>query len=90
MKKVFNLSKFYKKALYDSGKGSWDRNSRAWPNCQKYKMEAENKSKQEAYQECLAEYNEMPHDEWSFKYNKCYADDGNCQINPPSWEKNKK
>lgn len=72
-KQSFNLKKFYKKAFYEGDRGYWLRNSRAWPNCLKLKMDGKNKSKHEAYQECIGEYNEWPHDKWLLSYSACYA-----------------
>jgi hypothetical protein len=68
MNKVFNLKAFYKKAYYEDVKGYMNGNDRAWPNCLKQKMDGKNKNQQEAYLDCLKEYNEWPKDKWDLTY----------------------
>lgn len=80
MSKVFNLQKFYKKAYYDDVRGYWNRNSRAWPNCLKEKMDGKGKSKQDAYNECLKEFNTWDKGKWLLTYSECYADSGEERI----------
>ena len=72
MNKVFNLNKFYKKAFYEGDRGYWLRNSRAWPNCIKCKIQSKNKSRHEAYQECMEEYNQWEQDKWLLEQNSAY------------------
>jgi len=79
-KQSFNLKKFYKKAFYEGDRGYWLRNSRAWPNCLKLKMDGDNKSKHEAYQECIGEYNEWPHDKWLLSYSASYTDSADVRV----------
>ena len=67
MKKSFNLSKFLKKAFYDDGKGLIQTQSRSWMNCSKQKRDA-GMGAQEAWQECLKEYQTLAGGEWKFKY----------------------
>lgn len=66
-KTSFNLSKFLKKAFYDDGKGLIQTQSRSWMNCSKQKRDA-GKGAQEAWQECLKEYQTLAGGEWKFKY----------------------
>lgn len=93
MNKVFNLHRFYKKAYYDDVRGSWSRGSRAWPNCLKVKMDGKDKSQQEAYQECIKEYNTWGKDKWLFTYTQCQPDSKNPRVDhatPGTKKKNEK
>jgi len=80
MKKSFNLQKFMKKAFYEGVRGYWCINSRAWPNCLKEKMDGNNKSKQEAYAECMLEYNTWDKGKWATTYIPVRPDAGNPRV----------
>ncbi|MFW5879490.1 MAG: hypothetical protein ACOCUV_01565 [bacterium] len=80
MKKVFNLKQFRKQAYYEDGRGYSQRNTRAWTNCIKSKMDGEGKSAQEAHNDCIKEYNEWEKDKWLFEYTKCDADSNKERI----------
>jgi hypothetical protein len=80
MEKSFNLKNFYKKAFYEGVQGYAVTNSRCFPNCLKSKMDGKNKSQQEAYMDCIKEYNDMGKDEWSLKYAECKADSKNENV----------
>ena len=55
--KSFNLKKYIKKAFYDDDRGYWNPQTRAWMNCYKCKSD-EGKGPQEAWNNCLEEYND--------------------------------
>jgi hypothetical protein len=74
MNKTFNLKAFLKKAFYDDGRGYMLRGSRGWPNCVKTIMDSKNKSRQEAYMECIKQYNELGQDKWLSTYVPSYAE----------------
>lgn len=80
MKKVFNLKKFRKKSYYEGDRGYWQRDTRAWSNCLKKKMDGKDKSYQDAYNECLKEYNDLEKDKWLFEYTECDSDSKNDRI----------
>jgi len=56
MKKSFNLNTFRKKAFYEGIQGYWNDQTKACQVCYKYKYD-EGKTPQEAWQECIEEYN---------------------------------
>ena len=74
MNNNFNLKKFYKKAFYEGDRGYWLRNSRAYPNCIKLKMENKGLGRQEAYDECISEYNEWEDGKWLLTYAQSYSE----------------
>ena len=43
-------------------------------------MDGKNKSKQEAYTECIQEYNDWAKDKWAMTYSECYPDSGNPRV----------
>ena len=67
MKTSFNLQKFRKQAFYDDGRGLSQQMTRACMNCQKAKRE-KGMEAQEAWFQCLEEYNNQKNGEWSLKY----------------------
>jgi hypothetical protein len=68
MKTSFNLQKFLKKAYYEDGRGLLQTHGqRPFMNCQKQKLDS-GKGAQEAWQECLSEYQTLAKGEWKFKY----------------------
>lgn len=68
MEKSFNLNRFRKQAFYEGGKGQVTTQTRCMMNCYKVKREA-GKSAQEAWQNCLDEYNEpKSNSKWAEKY----------------------
>ena len=84
MKKTFNLQKHIKKAFYDGDRGYWLRGSRGWCNCLKHKTDGKSQGKQEAYEECIHEYNNWDSAKWLLTYSECYADDLDDRIDKPS------
>jgi len=80
IKNAFNLKSFMKKAFYEGIQGYWSVNSRCWPNCQKAKMDGKDKSKHEAYMECLDEYNKWDKAKWAQTYGECNSDSGEPKI----------
>jgi len=89
MKKVFNLKAFRKTAFYEDVRGYWNRNSRCWQNCLKFKTDGKDTNKQKAYNECSKEYNEWPKDKWILTYSGSYSDSGNSKINQSPVETSK-
>ena len=67
MKTSFNLSKFKKTAFYDDGRGLVQKQTRAYMNCYKAKMD-KGMSAQEAWQSCLEEYQKSATNDWGTKY----------------------
>jgi len=67
MKKLFNLKQYTKKAFYEGAQGYMKPQTRAMQNCYKCKSE-EGKSPQEAWKDCLEEYQEAGSSDWSLKY----------------------
>lgn len=66
--KTFNLSKLQKQAFYDDARGLMQKQTRAFMNCQKAKMDAGKLSAQEAYMSCLDEYQKSKGSDWGTKY----------------------
>jgi hypothetical protein len=66
---TFNLKSYLKKqSSYEGAQGYFSAQSRAWCNCFKNKIEA-NKRPQEAWQDCLKEYNaDAGNSTWALKY----------------------
>ena len=56
MKKVFNLKSYMKTAFYEDVRGYWMGQERAWMDKYKEKVDS-GKDPNEAWQECLEEYN---------------------------------
>ena len=67
MKKTFNLKQYTKKAFYEGAQGYIKPQTRAWQNCYKCKSD-KGKGPQEAWDECLKEYQEFSSSDWSLKY----------------------
>ena len=80
MRKSFNLQRYMKKAFYEGVRGYWCNNSRAWPNCLKEKMDGVGKSKQEAYAECMYEYNTWDKGKWATTYVPVRRDSANPRV----------
>ena len=66
-KATFNLSQFTKTAFYEGGKGLISQQTRAMMNCRKAKQDKK-KTAQEAWDECLKEYNDSKKNDWAMKY----------------------
>ena len=68
MNKVFNLSKFMKKAFYDDSRGYMTQQSRAWANCYKSKCDR-GMQPQEAWVSCKDEFQKSSQKaEWALNY----------------------
>jgi len=68
MKKVFNLKQYIKTAFYEDNRGYWNKQTRSWMNCDKCKSD-DGKAPQEAWQECLGEYQKANDKaEWVLSY----------------------
>jgi len=67
MIKSFNLSKYTKKAFYEGAQGYMKPQTRAMQNCYKCKSDG-GKGPQEAWNECMEEYQEASSSDWSLKY----------------------
>jgi len=69
MKTVFNLSKFRKQAFYEDDRGYWTKQERACQNCYKKKVD-EGAQPQEAWYNCLEEYQSGNIDDakWALSY----------------------
>jgi len=68
MKKTFNLKKHIKQAFYDDDRGYWNKQSRAWMNCYKAKLDA-GQSPNDAWVGCKDEYQSAnKKSDWALKY----------------------
>ncbi len=67
MIKAFNLKQYTKKAFYEGAQGYMKPQTRAWQNCYKCKSD-EGKGPQDAWNECLKEYQEAGSSNWAVKY----------------------
>lgn len=68
MKKAFNLKRFVRTAFYDDNRGDMQGQTRCMQNCYKRKAD-KNMSPQEAWEECLKEYNSTKDKEkWILSY----------------------
>lgn len=63
----FNLHKFRKKAFYEGAKGQMFRQKRVMMDCYKAKLKS-GQSAQEAWQNCLDEFNDSADGNWATKY----------------------
>lgn len=67
MKTTFNLSKFNKTAFYDDSRGLMQKQTRAYQNCYKAKMDS-GMSAHKASEACLEEYQSSGTNDWGMKY----------------------